>query len=242
MDGQQLAAQSVAPAPVLPTQAPPSVSPPKYTDDRLLIDALRRGEEPAFLWLVNRYHGSLLRVARTYVADSSAAEEVVQETWLGVLEGIHRFEGRSSLKTWVFRILTNKAKTRGVRESRHITFSEYERAQDEEDEPAVDPAQFQASGFWTDHWAVEPRPWDDATPERLALSKESGALLEDAIEQLPARMRQVLIMRDVEGVDSKEICELLGLSEANQRVLLHRARARIRRLLETYMEGETRGS
>lgn len=209
------------------------------SEDLDLVERLRRGEESAFTWLVDRYHGSLLRLALAHVADRETAEEVVQETWLGVLEGLDRFEGRSSLRTWVFRILTNKAKTRGVRESRHVTFSDTAPLDDEADEPAVDPSQFRSHGHWTDYWSTYPQPWDERTPERVLLSQEATACLEEAIEALPPNLRRVLIMRDVEGLDSKDVCAILDITETNQRVLLHRARSRVRRALERYLEGGT---
>ncbi len=209
------------------------------SEDLDLVERLRRGEESAFTWLVDRYHGSLLRLALAHVADRETAEEVVQETWLGVLEGVDRFEGRSSFRTWVFRILTNKAKTRGVRESRHVTFSDMAPLDDEPDEPAVDPSHFRSQGHWADYWSTYPQPWDERTPERVLLSQEATAWLEEAIEALPRNLRQVLIMRDVEGLDSKDICAILDITETNQRVLLHRARSRVRRALECYLEGGT---
>ncbi len=205
-------------------------------EERQLLARLRAGDEAAFASLVDRYHSSLVRMAMVHVSDRSVAEEVVQDTWIGVLEGLDRFEERSSLKTWIFRILTNKAKTRGVRESRHTTFSDVG-GDEESDEPAVDPSRFRTSGHWVDYWASYPQPWDEATPEKLLLSKEGAGYLEQAIEALPANLRQVLILRDVEGLDSKEVCEMLGVSEGNQRVLLHRARSRVRRALEEYLEG-----
>jgi len=206
-------------------------------EERHLLTRLRAGDEAAFASLVDRHHSSLLRLAMAHVSDRSVAEEVVQETWIGVLEGLDRFEGRSSLKTWIYRILTNKAKTRGVRESRHTTFSSLGSADEEGDEPAVDPSQFRTSGHWADYWSSYPEPWDEATPEKLLLSKEGAGYLEQAIEALPLNLRQVLIMRDIEGLESKEVCDMLGVSEGNQRVLLHRARSRVRRALEQYLEG-----
>ncbi|MGH7411039.1 MAG: RNA polymerase sigma factor [Candidatus Methylomirabilis sp.] len=205
-------------------------------EEQHLIERLRNGDEAAFARLVEQYHGALLRLAMAHVSDRSVAEEVVQETWLGVLEGLNRFEERCSLKTWVFRILTNKAKTRGVRESRHTTFSDVGACEEDPEEPAVDPSRFQRSGFWVDHWAVAPHNWDEETPEKLLLSKEGVTFLEQAIEGLPPRLRQVLVMRDVEGVSSKEVCSLLEISEANQRVLLHRSRSKVRRALEQYLQ------
>ncbi len=241
MGSQELVSGETPPNALLPT--PIQVSTPvssAYEDEPHLIQSLRNGDEAAFGWLLERYHGPLVRLAMAHVPDRSVAEEVVQETWLGVLEGLDRFEGRSSLKTWIFRILSNKAKTRGVRESRQVPFSDASPMDDENDEPAVDPARFQTSGFWVDHWASAPANWEDNTPEKLALSKESTTYLEQAIQKLPPRLRQILILRDVEGVGSKEVCTLLGISEANQRVLLHRARAKVRRALEQYVEGGLR--
>jgi len=205
-----------------------------------LLERLRRGDEAAFASLVDRYHVALIRLARAYVSDHSIAEEVVQETWIGVLEGLDRFEGRSSLKTWIFRILTNKAKTRGVRESRHVSFSPLEAADDGSGEPAVDPTRFRTTGHWAGYWASYPQPWDENTPEKLLLSKEGRAFLEQAIEALPPKLRQILVMRDVEGLTSDEACNILGISETNQRVLLHRARSRVRKALEKYLEGGVR--
>lgn len=209
-------------------------------EELLLINRLRNGDEAAFTSLVERYHASLIRLALAHVSDRSIAEEVVQETWMGVLEGLDRFEGRSSLKTWIFRIVTNKAKTRGVRESRHVCFSDAGALDEETEEPAVDPSRFRTSGHWADYWASYPQPWDEATPEKLLLTKEGSAYLEQAIQALPPNLRQVLIMRDVEGLSSKEVCAMLAVSEANQRVLLHRARSRVRRALELYLEGGSR--
>jgi RNA polymerase sigma-70 factor, ECF subfamily len=203
-----------------------------------LVERLRQGDEAAFASLVDRHHNGLLRLAMAHVSDRSIAEEVVQETWIGVLEGLDRFEGRSSLKTWIFRILTNKAKTRGVRESRHVSFSPLAATDDGADEPAVDPSQFQTTGHWAGYWSSYPQPWDENTPEKLLLSKEGTAFLKQAIEALPAKLQQIIVMRDVEGLSSKEACNILGVSETNQRVLLHRARSKVRRALERYLEGD----
>jgi RNA polymerase sigma-70 factor (ECF subfamily) len=206
-------------------------------EDRELIVRLRARDEAAFTSLVDRYHVSLIRLAMSHVSDRSVAEEVVQESWLGVLEGLDGFEGRSSLKTWIFRIVANKAKTRGVRESRHTSFSEFGTGEAESEEAAVDPSHFRTSGHWVDYWAAYPQPWDENTPERLSLSKEGAAHLKRAISALPSNLGQVLILRDVEGLSSKEVCDMLAVSEANQRVLLHRARSRVRRALEQYIGG-----
>jgi len=205
-----------------------------------LLERLRQGDEAAFASLVDRHHGALLRLAMAYVSDRSIAEEVVQETWMGVLEGVDRFEGRSSLKTWIFRILTNKAKTRGVRESRHVSFSPLAASQENPEEPAVDPTRFQTTGHWAGYWVSYPQPWDENTPEKLLLSQEGTTFLEQAIEALPPKLRQIIVMRDVEGLSSDEACNILGISETNQRVLLHRARSRVRKALEKYLEGGVR--
>ncbi len=202
-----------------------------------MLERLRQGDEAAFASLVDRHHGALLRLAMAYVSDRSIAEEVVQETWMGVLEGVDRFEGRSSLKTWIFRILTNKAKTRGVRESRHVSFSPLAASEENPEEPAVDPTRFQTTGHWAGYWVSYPQPWDENTPEKLLLSQEGTTFLEQAIEALPPKLRQIIVMRDVEGLSSDEACNILGISETNQRVLLHRARSRVRKTLEKYLEG-----
>lgn len=172
----------------------------------------------------------------TFVSSPAVAEEVVQETWIGVLEGIGRFEGRSSLKTWIFRILTNQAKTRGVRERRSTPFSPLGHSTEEPEVPAVDPARFHTSGYWVDHWNALPRYWDDETPERLFLSKEGLVQIEKAISALPPTQRQVITLRDVEGLTAVEVCNILSIGETNQRVLLHRARSHVRRALEKYFE------
>jgi RNA polymerase sigma-70 factor (ECF subfamily) len=204
-------------------------------DDARLYRGLRAGDEGAFIALVERYHAPLLRLAMTYVRDRSVAEEVVQETWLGVLRGLERFERRSLLKTWIFRILTNTAKTRAVRERRSIPFSSLTSGAD--DEPSVEPERFLGATHpvWPGHWASPPRSWDDI-PERHLESKEVREVIEAAIAALPPVQGQVISLRDVEGWSSEEVCELLELSEANQRVLLHRARSKVRAALERFFQ------
>lgn len=172
----------------------------------------------------------------TFVSSPAVAEEVVQETWIGVLEGIGRFEGRSSLKTWIFRILTNQAKTRGVRERRNAPFSPLGHSTEESEAAAVAPSRFHTSGYWVDHWNSLPRYWDDETPERLFLSKEGLAQIKKAISALPPTQRQVITLRDLEGLNAVEVCNILSIGETNQRVLLHRARSHVRRALEKYLE------
>ncbi|HZY40812.1 MAG TPA: sigma-70 family RNA polymerase sigma factor, partial [Anaerolineae bacterium] len=196
---------------------------PAVTEEANLVEALRRRDEAAFVALVDRYHASLVRLAQLYVADRAAAEEVVQDTWLGVLKGIDRFEGRSSFKTWLFRILTNTAKTRGVREARSVPFSALFDAESEPFEPAVDPDRFSPPDEpWTGSWSIEPGAWNDQPEDRL-LSRETLAHIRSAIEALPPAQREVITLRDIDGWSSDEVCNALNITETNQRVLLHRA-------------------
>lgn len=205
-------------------------------NEAALVASLQAGDEAAFAALVDRYHASLVRLARMYVRDPAVAEEVAQETWLAVLNGIDRFEGRSSLKTWIFRILTNRAKTRGARERRSVPFSAV--ADVDSDEPVVDPERFQPEGDrYPGGWKESPQPWEGDPEERL-LADEARALILEAIDQLPPNQRAVITLRDIEGFSSDETRNVLELSETNQRVLLHRARSKVRRALEQYL-GET---
>lgn len=200
-----------------------------------LIAGLRRREEAAFSRLVARYHNSLLRIARMYVRTQDVAEEVVQETWLGVLKGLQNFEGRCSLKTWVFQILINRAKTRGERESRSIPFSALPDL-DAAAEPSVDPDRFLPASHpeWPGHWSQPPQSWGDS-PEKILLSSETRQFLQQAIDALPPSQREVITLRDVNQWSSEEVCNALRISETNQRVLLHRARSAVRRALEIYL-------
>ena len=200
---------------------------------------LRQGDEGAFDELVTRHHSALIRMAMGYVADREVAEEVVQDTWMAVIEGLGRFEGRSSLRTWIFGIMIHKAKDRGVREKRHTNFSSFESV-DVESEDMIDPSRFYQSGEWAGHWAFPPQPWDDQTPEKLLASQQAITAMNKAIEALPQTLKDVLILRDVEGVDAKEACEILKITETNLYVRLHRARERVRQAVETYLEGRTR--
>ena len=196
------------------------------------VARLRAGDEEAFRDLVSKYYGSLLRLAISFVSESAAAEEVVQETWLGVIHGLPSFEGRSSLKTWIFRILANRARTQGKREARSIPFSSLKDPQSESDyEPAVDPSRFNARGMW----AEPPQRWTDAPPEELLARRQTMELMHRAIADLPDAQRAVITLHDVEDVAPNEICNILEISETNQRVLLHRARSRIRRALEQHL-------
>ena len=197
-----------------------------------LLDALRDGQESAFAGLVQQYHASIVRMARIYVSNRATAEEVAQETWLAVLNGLDRFEGRSSIKTWIFRIVANIARTRAQRDARSLPFSSLG---DETGEPAVDPDRFAPSGErWAGHWKSYPDRWD-ALPEHRLVGDETRSRIEGAIERLPPGQRQVITLRDVEGWSSEEVCSALEISETNQRVLLHRARSKVRQALEDYL-------
>lgn len=207
---------------------------PDDDSEQLLVAALRRGDEQAFVELVRLHGAALLRLARTFVRDRAVAEEVVQETWLAVLDGIDRFEGRSSLKTWIFQILSNRAKTRAVRERRSAPFSALA-ADDGDDEAAVDADRFRPEGDrWVGHWAAAPADWRRLPDERL-LGRETLAHVRDAIEALPPRQAEVLVLRDVEGWEPEEVCAALQISDGNQRILLHRARSKVRAALEAYL-------
>ncbi len=202
-----------------------------------IVAALKAGDERAFAALVDEHGAAMLRVALMYVSTRAVAEEVVQEAWLGVLKGIDRFEGRSSLKTWIFRILTNTAKTRGEREGRSLPFSSLGGGDPDGDEPAVDADRFVGSGRDEGHWTSAPSRWSDL-PESRLVGKETLEVTQAAIDALPEAQRIVITMRDVDGFSSEEVRNVLGVSESNQRVLLHRARSKVRRALESYLEGE----
>jgi RNA polymerase sigma-70 factor, ECF subfamily len=208
-----------------------------HAEDEELVRALRAGDEAAFMALVRRYQALMLRIAIGYVRTEAVAEEVVQETWCAVLHGIDRFEGRAALKTWIMRILTNRAKTRGQREARCIPFSAV--AENEPDEPAVDPDRFLPADHprYPNHWAAAPAEWSQTPDERL-VSAETRECIRAAIAGLPARQQVVISLRDVEGWSPEEVCDLMNLTENNQRVLLHRARSHVRAELERYFTGE----
>jgi RNA polymerase sigma-70 factor, ECF subfamily len=207
-------------------------------DDQRLVDSLRAGDESAFEMLIARYHTQLLRLAMFYVPSRAVAEDVVQETWLGVLQGLARFEGRSSLKTWIFRILTNRARTRGQREGRSVAFSDLATAEAGTSELSVDADQFWPADHpsWANIWVSYPRNWNELPEDRL-LSRETLERVQAAIAALPPSQREVIRLRDVEGWGSEEVCNVLEISESNQRVLLHRARAKVRREVEQYLDG-----
>ncbi|HSK96809.1 MAG TPA: sigma-70 family RNA polymerase sigma factor [Euzebyales bacterium] len=199
--------------------------------DPELVAGLRARDEAAFALVVDVWSPGMLRLARGFVSTDASAAEVVQEAWLAVIDGIFRFEGRASLKTWVYRILVNTAKRRGARERRSVPWSSLAAAEDRG--PTVDPAQFQGRGEpFPGHWRQPPAPWP--LPEQHTLSAELRDELAAALSALPARQRVVITLRDVEGYSSAEASEILDISAANQRVLLHRARASVRHRLDAY--------
>lgn len=198
--------------------------------DAELVARLLEGDEASFIAIVNGYSSGLLRVASLFVSSRAVAEEVVQDTWLAVLDALPSFEGRSSLKTWVFRILSNRAKTRAEKEGRTTPFSAS--GIEEGGEPAVDPARFAADG----RWLTDPGRWQERDPERLAMHREAISHLESALENLPPAQRAVVVLRDVEGLEAAEVCNILSISESNERVLLHRGRSRLRAELGEHLE------
>jgi RNA polymerase sigma-70 factor, ECF subfamily len=202
-------------------------------DDEWLIAALRRGDSDAFATLVDRHSSAMVRVAMAYVPSRAVAEDAVQETWIAVMRGIEGFEGRSSLKTWIFRILTNVAMRSGARERRSTPFSALAEAEDT-GEPSVDPERFLPAGheLFPGHWVIAPARWP--LPEEGLLAGETRGLIAAAIAELPVAQRTVIALRDVEGWSSEEVCEALEISAGNQRILLHRARSRVRGAVESY--------
>jgi RNA polymerase sigma-70 factor (ECF subfamily) len=196
----------------------------ELVDERDLVLALRRGDERAFAELVTRHTPGLLRVARAHVRDAGAAEDVVQETWLALLRGVDRFEQRSSLKTWLYRVALNRARSRGLRDARTAPNA------------TVDPSRFRADDDpeWPGHWAVPPQPWQ-RDPQVQLQSAELLERLRVAINDLPARQREVVVLRDVQGLSTDEVAQVLELTTGNVRVLLHRGRATVRTRLEEYL-------
>jgi RNA polymerase sigma-70 factor (ECF subfamily) len=201
------------------------------TDDDLLA-GVRRGEAAAFRRVVERHHAAMLRLARVYARNPATAEEVVQDAWVAVIEGIARFEGRSSLKTWMLAIVANKARRRGVRDGFVLLLDDLAGGP----EDGVDPARFDERG----HWRDPPGAWETLTPEVLAGDRELLAQIAAALDRLPAAQRAVVLLRDVEGVDAASACNILGISETNHRVLLHRARTRLRAALATLLRPNER--
>jgi RNA polymerase sigma-70 factor (ECF subfamily) len=206
-----------------------------YTAEQQTLERLRAGDERAFLELLEAHGPLMFRLALGHVRSPGVAEEVVQEAWLGVINGLETFQGRSSLKTWIVRIVVNIAKSRGVKESRCAPFSSL--AIDDDDAPSVDPERFLPADHphWPGHWAIEPSSWAAAPDEHL-LARETIDIVRQAIEALPERQRTVIVLRDIEGWESDEVCAALGVSEGNQRLLLHRARSRVRVAIERYLE------
>jgi RNA polymerase sigma-70 factor (ECF subfamily) len=201
--------------------------------DEQIVAALRTGDERTFRDLFERSYSMMKRVARGYVSCDAVADEVVQDTWMAIVTGIDRFEGRCALGTWMFSILTNQAKTHSARERRALPFSSV--APSDVEEPAVDPDRFQKDDeAWPGHWATPPRPWQK--PERRLLSLEARDKFKEALAQLPERQRLIVVLRDIEGLSAEEVCDLLELSQENQRVLLHRGRSRLRAFLEEYLD------
>jgi RNA polymerase sigma-70 factor, ECF subfamily len=207
-------------------------------DDAELVRALRAGDEDAFIEVVRRYNGLMVRVALGHVRTQALAEEVVQETWCAVLAGIDRFEGRATLKTWIMRILANRAKTRGQREARCVPFSSLGGPEDD-DGPAVDADRFLPADHprYPGGWSAAPASWSHIPDERM-LAAELRECVRAAVAELPARQQAVISLRDIEGWSPEEVCDALDLSEGNQRVLLHRARSRVRAELERYFDEE----
>jgi RNA polymerase sigma-70 factor (ECF subfamily) len=201
--------------------------------DEELLALLRGGDEGAFMELVDRYGPLMLRIALSHVSSRAVAEEVVQEAWLGVLKALGRFEGRSSLKTWIMRIVTNQARTRGARERRSVPLSALA---PQDGEPAVEPSRFRPSDdpMYPGGWMIPPQSWAGLPEERL-LAGETLQLVRDAIGRLPPRQQEVILLRDVEGWEPEEVSDALGVTAGNQRVLLHRARAKVRNQLEDYL-------
>ena len=203
-----------------------------------LVGRLRDGDEAAFALVLDQWSPGMLRLDRSFVSTPDSAAEVVQDTWLAVLPALDRFEGRSSLRTWVYRILVNTAKRRAAREHRFVPVSSLGPGRAEAG-PTVDPDRFQGPDEpYPRHWRTLPAPWPDLvpSPEQCTLDAELQARLEDALDELPERQRAVITLRDVQGRPAEEVCTILEISSANQRVLLHRARAHVRARLEVYLD------
>lgn len=206
-----------------------------FPDDAVIVKGLREGDELMFKSVLERYSGALCRLALTFVPSQAIAEEVVQETWLGVWKGVGKFEGRSSFRTWLFSILVNRARTRGMQERRYTPL-ELKSQDDSDKHPSWEDSLFIQDGPKKGQHITPPKLWEFDTPESEFLLKECGKVIERAIAELSVTQRQVLTLRDMEGVDSREVCNLLEISESNQRVLLHRARVHIRNTLDAYLK------
>ena len=207
--------------------------------DEEIVSRLRDGDEATFTMLVQQYHRPMLRVARAYVSDDATAEEIVQDAWLGVLNGLQNFQARGSFKSWLFSIVCNRAKTRGVRDARSTPFSALAAQEAASHDPAVAPDRFQgADGRYPGGWAHPPAGWGE-NPEQRVLQRETLAVLSAAIDNLPTAQRTVITLRDLGGQDSQSVCNVLGITETNMRVLLHRARSKVRAQLERYFAEST---
>ena len=204
-------------------------------DERLLLERLRQGDEAAFVSLLERHGPTMLRLARLYTSDTSVVEDAMQDAWLGVLRGLDRFQERASMRTWICRIMLNRLRTRLKRDGRLIPFSALFDGASASAEPAVGPECFLNADHprWPHHWKEPPRSWG-ASPEEKLLSDEARGLLDEVVTTLPPAQREVITLRDIEGWSAEEVCNLLEITETNQRVLLHRARSRVRRALERY--------
>jgi RNA polymerase sigma-70 factor (ECF subfamily) len=209
---------------VLGVPRPGRRSAPAPDEDGELVARLRAGEEQAFVMLVARHHAGMLRLARSFVSSPAVAEEVVQDTWIGVLRGLDGFAGRSSFRTWLLRILVNRATSTGVRERRSVAVGDAG--------PVVDRARFDASGAWMS----PPQHWVEDSDDRL-LAQGLADQIQEALDALPVRQREVVVLRDVDGLSGQEVCDVLEISEANQRVLLHRGRSHLRQALESELGG-----
>lgn len=202
-------------------------------EEEELVEALRAGDETAFATLVKAHSPVMRRIALGYVSSAAVAEEVVQEAWLAFLTSLERFEGRSSLKTWILRILIHTAQKRRLQEGRCKPFSAF--SEEGDDQPSVAPERFlDSTERWAGHWASSPRSWDEL-PEDRVTSQETLAVVSRSIAGLPPNQRAVIELRDVQGWDCQEVCGLLHISEGNQRVLLHRARSKVRQVLEDHL-------
>lgn len=199
-------------------------------EEQQLIARILDGDGDAFATLVEAHYSALIRLAMTFVRSRNVAEEVVQETWIAVLNGLAKFEGRSALKTWIFRILINRAKSRGVKEARSLPFSALGEEDDDRD-TAAEAERFTAEGAWRE----PPEDLEDI-PEQLLIQKEVRQVMEEAIKKLPENQQRVITLRDLEGWSSQDVCNVLEISETNQRVLLHRARTRVRKSIEKYLK------
>ncbi|MDP1731095.1 MAG: sigma-70 family RNA polymerase sigma factor [Devosia sp.] len=200
------------------------------SDDGRMLEMLRNGDETAFRTLVRRHHAAMISFARSFLRERASAEEAVQDSWVAVISGIRSFEGRSSLKSWIFAIVANKARTKAKRDGRMVPFSDFGEA----DEPAVDADRFTAEGSWES----PPGSWSDLNPERIVAGRQLLAHVMAILETLPLGQKTVVLLRDIEGLSAPEACDVLNISEANQRILLHRGRSRLRQAVETLLTGQ----